>query len=93
MVVSARATESVDCHLMSRQPVVADEKRVLITARISPRTLRFIRTIRAKNVGRALDSLVLAHQAFLVAMRNRSQVSEKRMIQRQPTNLNLPEKH
>ncbi len=77
---------------MSRQPVVADEKRVLITARISPRTLRFIRTIRAKNIGRALDSLVLAHTAFLTAMRNRSQVSEKRMLMRQPTNLNLPEK-
>ena len=77
---------------MSRQPVTDDEKRVLVTARISPRTLRFIRTIRAKNIGRALDSLVLAHQAFLVAMRNRSQVKESKMIQRQPVNLNLPEK-
>ena len=77
---------------MSRNPVETDEKRVLITARISPRTLRFIRTIRAKNVGRALDSLVLAHQAFLQAVRNRTQFSEKKMIQRQPSQLNLPEK-
>lgn len=69
-----------------------DDRRVLVTARVSPRTLRFIRTIRAKNVGRALDALVLAHQAFLRAVRNRVPVSEKRMIARQPVNLNLPEK-
>lgn len=77
---------------MSRQPVIPDEKRVLVTARVSPRTLRFIRTIRAKNLGRALDALVLAHQAFLTAVRNRAQVSERKMLTRQPTNLNLPEK-
>lgn len=77
---------------MSRQSLVEDDRRVLVTARVSPRTMRFIKTIRAKNVGRALDNLVAAHQAFLRAMRNRAQVSEKRMIQRQPTTLALPEK-
>lgn len=77
---------------MSRQSLIDDDRRVLVTARVSPKTMRFIRTIRAKNVGRALDALVLAHQAFLRAMRNRSHVSDKRMVQRQPTNLNLPEK-
>jgi hypothetical protein len=69
-----------------------DDRRVLITARVSPKTLGFIRTIRAKNIGRALDNLVLAHMAFLRAVRNRAQVSEKRMIQRQPVDLHLPEK-
>jgi len=77
---------------MSRQPLIDEDRRVLVTARVSPRTMRFLKTIRAKNTGRALDALVLAHQAFLRAMRNRTQVSDKRMIQRQPMNLNLPEK-
>jgi hypothetical protein len=77
---------------MSRIPVEGDDRRVLVTARVSPRTMRFIKTIRAKNVGRALDNLVAAHTAFLRAMRNRAQVSEKRMIQRQPETLNLPER-
>ena len=69
-----------------------DDRRVLVTARVSPRTLLFLRTIRAKNIGRALDSLVLAHQAFLRAVRNRMPVSDKRMIKRQPTQLPLDKK-
>lgn len=83
-----------DYFYMIQSPPLAenDERRVLVTARVSPRTMRFLRTIRAKNTGRALDALVLAHQAFLRAMRNRTQVSDKRMLLRQPMNLNLPEK-
>lgn len=77
---------------MNKLPTENDERRVLVTARVSPRTMRFLRTIRAKNTGRALDALVLAHQAFLRAVRNRVPASDKRMLQRQPTMVDLPEK-
>lgn len=77
---------------MNKLPTENDERRVLVTARVSPRTMRFLRTIRAKNTGRALDALVTAHIAFLRAIRNRAEVSDRRMIQRQPSQLGIPEK-
>ncbi len=73
---------------MSRRPIEDSEKRILISTRVNPRTLKFLKTIRAKNLGRALDNLVLAHEAFLTAVRNR--IPAQQRLQRQPSELNLP---
>lgn len=46
-------------------------RRVFIGVRIHPNTKKFLKSMRAKNIGRAIDNLVINHQAFLNILHNR----------------------
>ena len=71
---------------MSNQ-LTTDRRRVYIGARIDPKTLKYLNSLQAPNVGRAIDKLVIMHRSIITAMQNRSQVQLK--LQKKPAPLDL----
>jgi hypothetical protein len=51
--------------------ITENERRVFIGVRIHPNTKKFLKSMRAKNLGRAIDNLVTHHQAFLSVLQKR----------------------
>ncbi len=74
---------------MSRRPIPTADKRVFVGCRISPKSMKFLKTIRSDNIGRAIDQLVIAHSAVLTAIRNRLPINQG-LTKRQPSELDLP---
>lgn len=65
------------------------DRRVFIGVRIHPHTRKFLRSMRAKNLGRAIDNLVTHHQAFLSVLQKRGDAGA--VIPRSgPSELDLP---
>ena len=65
-------------------------RRVFIGVRIHPNTKKFLKSMRAKNIGRAIDNLVTNHQAFLTILHNRPD-SAKLMPTSGPSTLDMEE--
>jgi len=66
------------------------ERRVFIGVTIHPNSKKFLKSMRAKNIGRAIDNLVTHHQAFLSALQKRPNANIP-TIPSGPSVLDMPE--
>ena len=65
-----------------------ENKRMLIGCRISPKSHKFLSTVRADNLGRAIDQLVEMQLSIITAMKNRMPASQRVQI-RKPAQLDM----
>ena len=54
---------------MPKARVPEHSRRILLCARVFPRTTAYLETLGQPNIGRAIDSLVESHKAIMLALK------------------------